>query len=201
MWCVRCKIPWPFFSRKPPALTSKNRRKSAINPEIASVKVLFSANFPPFSVEILAAPLQIGTHKNGSSAQFPANKGPGNLTPKMLEINSRKKTTVMAKFWSLGTGFGGESELWGIARGHGLRSYSRGSRLRGYKFKVDKALWLLFWKGLANRKNEVKLLPPKALYESQRDDNSENGWSRNYIQRDKTASCYRKRSGRVVTGR
>ena len=35
----RCKIPWPFFSRKPPALTSINRRKSAINPEIASINV------------------------------------------------------------------------------------------------------------------------------------------------------------------
>ena len=36
---LRCKIPWPFFSRKPPALTSINRRKSAINPEIASTNV------------------------------------------------------------------------------------------------------------------------------------------------------------------
>ena len=34
-----CKLPWPFFSRKPPALTSINRRKSAINPEIASTNV------------------------------------------------------------------------------------------------------------------------------------------------------------------
>ena len=38
-YSVRCKIPWPFFSPKPPALTSINRRKSAINPEIASVNV------------------------------------------------------------------------------------------------------------------------------------------------------------------
>ena len=35
----RCKIPWPLFSRKHPALTSINRRKSAINPEIASINV------------------------------------------------------------------------------------------------------------------------------------------------------------------
>ena len=34
-----CKIPWPFFSRKPPALTSINRRKPVINPEIASMNV------------------------------------------------------------------------------------------------------------------------------------------------------------------
>ena len=33
------KIPWPFFSPKTPALTSINRRKSAINPEIASINV------------------------------------------------------------------------------------------------------------------------------------------------------------------
>ena len=36
---VRCKIPWPFFSPKPPPLTSINRRKLAINPEIASINV------------------------------------------------------------------------------------------------------------------------------------------------------------------
>ena len=36
---IGCKISWPFFSRKPPALTSINRRKSAINPEIASINV------------------------------------------------------------------------------------------------------------------------------------------------------------------
>ena len=29
---VRCKIPWPYFSRKPPALTSIDRRRSASNP-------------------------------------------------------------------------------------------------------------------------------------------------------------------------
>ena len=34
-----CKIPWPFFSRKPPALTSIDRRKSVTNPEIASINV------------------------------------------------------------------------------------------------------------------------------------------------------------------
>ena len=33
------KFPGPFFSPKPPALTSINRRKSAINPEIASINV------------------------------------------------------------------------------------------------------------------------------------------------------------------
>ena len=36
---VGCKIPCPFYSRKPPALTSINRRKSAIDPEIASINV------------------------------------------------------------------------------------------------------------------------------------------------------------------
>ena len=33
-------------------------------------------------MEILTALLQIGTHDMGFSAQFPAKKGPGNLTPK-----------------------------------------------------------------------------------------------------------------------
>ena len=46
-----------------------------------SVKALFPAIFPPFSVEILTAPLQIGTDNTGFSAQFPTKKGPGNLTP------------------------------------------------------------------------------------------------------------------------
>ena len=36
---IGCKISWPFSSRKPPALTSTNRRKSATNPEITSVNV------------------------------------------------------------------------------------------------------------------------------------------------------------------
>ena len=36
---VGCKIPWPFFSPKPPALTSINRREAAIDPEIASINV------------------------------------------------------------------------------------------------------------------------------------------------------------------
>ena len=43
------KCPGPFFSRKPPTLTSINRRKSVINPEIlTSINALFSAIFPPF---------------------------------------------------------------------------------------------------------------------------------------------------------
>ena len=81
---VGCKIPWPFFSRKPPALTSTNRRKSVINPETASINVCegpIPCDFPPFSVEILTVLLQIGTHNMGFSAQFPAKKGPGYLTP------------------------------------------------------------------------------------------------------------------------
>ena len=48
---------------------------------MTSVKGLLSAIFPPFSVEILTVLLQIGTHDMGFSAQFPAKKGPGNLTP------------------------------------------------------------------------------------------------------------------------
>ena len=67
----------PFFCRKPPALTSINHRESAINPEIAPITVcqrpLF-CEFPPFSVKILTASLQIGTHTKGFSAQFPTKK-------------------------------------------------------------------------------------------------------------------------------
>ena len=40
------KFPGPFLNRKPPALTSINRRRSATNPEIAlltSVNALYSA--------------------------------------------------------------------------------------------------------------------------------------------------------------
>ena len=33
---IGCKISWPFFVQKPPALTSIDRRKSVINHEIAS---------------------------------------------------------------------------------------------------------------------------------------------------------------------
>ena len=39
LYSLRCKIPWPIFSRKPHALTSINRRKSTINPEITSINV------------------------------------------------------------------------------------------------------------------------------------------------------------------
>ena len=49
---------------------------------LMSVNALFSVIFRPFSVEILTAPLQIGTDNMGFSAQFPTKKGPGNLTPK-----------------------------------------------------------------------------------------------------------------------
>ena len=76
------KTAWPFFSRKPPALTSINQGKSATNPEIASINVcscLIVCNFPTLSVQILTAPLQIGTQCMGFSAQFPAKKGPENL--------------------------------------------------------------------------------------------------------------------------
>ena len=37
-------------------------------------------------MEILTAPLQIGTHNRGVSAQFPAKEGPGNLTPKAISF-------------------------------------------------------------------------------------------------------------------
>ena len=37
-------------------------------------------------MEILTAPLQIGTHNVGFSAQFPAKKGPGNLTPNFILV-------------------------------------------------------------------------------------------------------------------
>ena len=42
---LRCKIAWSFFSRKPPALTSISRRKSAIHPAIASINVC--QRYPP----------------------------------------------------------------------------------------------------------------------------------------------------------
>ena len=35
-------------------------------------------------MKILTAPLQIGTHNRGFSAQFPTKKGPGNLTPNTI---------------------------------------------------------------------------------------------------------------------
>ena len=37
-------------------------------------------------METLAAPLQIGAHNVGLSAQLPAKKGPGNLTSKQRYI-------------------------------------------------------------------------------------------------------------------
>ena len=37
-------------------------------------------------MEILTAPLQIGTDNMGFSAQFPTKKGPGNLTPKFFSF-------------------------------------------------------------------------------------------------------------------
>ena len=70
----RCKIPWPFFSRKPPALTSIYRRKSTIDPEIMSINVCqrpIFCDFPSVSAEILTAPLQIGTWNMGFLAIFP----------------------------------------------------------------------------------------------------------------------------------
>ena len=42
---LRCEIAWSFFSRKPPALTSISRRKSAIHPAIASINVC--QRYPP----------------------------------------------------------------------------------------------------------------------------------------------------------
>ena len=42
-------------------------------------------------MEILTDPPQIGTHNMGFSAQFPAKKGPGNLTP-------NKSIGVMGRF-------------------------------------------------------------------------------------------------------
>ena len=37
-------------------------------------------------MEILTAPLHIGTHNMGFSSQFPAEKEPGNLTPNMCNL-------------------------------------------------------------------------------------------------------------------
>ena len=42
------KIPWPGFSRCYPALTSINRRKSAIKPELASINVCYRPIFCDF---------------------------------------------------------------------------------------------------------------------------------------------------------
>ena len=56
---VGFKIPWHFLSWRPPAFRSINRRKSATNPELASINVCWRqtfCNFPTLSVEILTAP-------------------------------------------------------------------------------------------------------------------------------------------------
>ena len=86
---LRCEIPWPVFSRKPPALTSINRKKSTINPEIASIDVCkgpIFRGFPSVSADILTAPLQfeIWHPQYGLFGTIPAKKGPGNLTPEVL---------------------------------------------------------------------------------------------------------------------
>ena len=86
--CIfRCKIPWPAFSRRPPALTSINRRNRPSTPKLRLLTFVnrpIFCGFPSVSAEILTAPLQIGTRNMGFSEQFPTKKGPGNLTPKYL---------------------------------------------------------------------------------------------------------------------
>ena len=75
-------------------------------------------DFRLFSVDILTGPLQIGTHNMGFSAQFPAKKGPGNLTP-----NGRRTEQVK-------TGQVNLDHLTGHSRGHfrgRLRGTFRGS--------------------------------------------------------------------------
>ena len=60
-------------------------------------------------MEILTAPLQIGTHNMGFSAQFPAKKGPGNLTPNptLLDLIDHYMTIramhtyALTRCWSL----------------------------------------------------------------------------------------------------
>ena len=71
---VVCKILWPFFSRKPPALTSINRRKSVINPEIASINVCEHPIFCDFSSVFCGnphCPLQTGTDNTGFFGTIP----------------------------------------------------------------------------------------------------------------------------------
>ena len=98
---VRCKIPRPFFSRKPPALTLINRGKSTIDPEMTSINVCYRpifCDFPSVSAEILTAPIQIGTHNLGFSVQFPAKKR--NLTPKKCVRKSTQTWTSRVRIHS-----------------------------------------------------------------------------------------------------
>ena len=95
-------MPWPFFSPKPPALTSIwVRRKSAINPEIASINVELTPYFlrfvPRFFCKILTAnapTFRLAPKFWGPfSAQFPLLKeGPGlNLTPNFFKKIPKRK--------------------------------------------------------------------------------------------------------------
>ena len=86
--CLGCQLPWPFFSRKPPALTLIDRRKSVINPKIASINVCYRpifCDFLSFSMEILTATPSNWHPQYGLFGTIPGQKGPGNLTPKIVK--------------------------------------------------------------------------------------------------------------------
>ena len=93
------KFPGPFFGQESPALTSINRRESAVNAEIASINVWQRPIFcdvPSFPTDIPdCPPFTLAPTRRGFSARFLVNKGPGNLTPKigLLEGQSDSANT------------------------------------------------------------------------------------------------------------
>ena len=80
-----CKFFWPFFYREPSELTSINRRKSATNPEIASINVCQRPIFCDFPSVFCGNPHCRPSNWLPKKGAFRHNtrlkKGPGKLTP------------------------------------------------------------------------------------------------------------------------
>ena len=143
---VGCKIPWPFFSRKPPALTSIGRRISVINPEIASINVCehpIFCDFPSFFMEIhTASPLKLAPTmwafrhnsrlKQGQGIEHLIQGRLGHPKPqKLIEIKIRLST------W--------ESRMGGFQEG-GFQIVERAASSSCGNLLLQGALRLLLWR-------------------------------------------------------
>ena len=104
------KFPGPFLAGTLLQLTSINCRKWVTNPEIASINVCWRPIFCDFSS---FSPFQIGAHKMDFSAQFPAKKGPGNLTPNEGIVKSGTPAEVRSDLFLLR--FSLPRVLWNLA--------------------------------------------------------------------------------------
>ena len=79
-------------------------------------------------MDVLTAPLQIGTGNMGFSAQFPAKKGPENLTPKKCLLQEDRKA-LQPEFLDRAKGGAKRTEEQNLAK-DGLMDQSHGQRFR-----------------------------------------------------------------------